>query len=255
MQQANKQSAVVFLQRSELPAREDVEAALCDLTGAVLTWHEEHELESTRALSVFIESQHIAVSIIAAPLPREMYAEPLNASGLEGEDRGRIENHGSHVRVISMKTQEIIEPADRMWMVYRIAARLADMDRGVILAPASGVFVMDLDIGYVDTRTDDNVPPMDLWIGVEMGKDGVARSVGAGVAGVPEVELGELGEMPPEEIYSSVMHALVYLRQIRRELVPGESLHIGYQPWLWEVKSGDADRIHLERTPIKLNVS
>jgi hypothetical protein len=254
VQQANKQSAVVFLRRSELPERKEVEAALATISGSLVTWHEEHELENTRALSLLLEGQHIAVSIIGAAIDPEMYGKILDDAGLAPEDREVIESHGSHARVISMKSDEVFEPADRMWLVYRVAARLSGLDGGAILAPASGVFVLGLDTEYVDSRRDDNVPPMDLWVQVVMEKSGEARSIGASVVGVPEVSLSEITGMDPEEIFTSIMGTLVYIRQIRRPLVTGESLHIGNQYWEWKVVSNEDELVRLQRVPLKLNI-
>lgn len=246
MQKADKQSTVVFLRPTELPARTRIEEALGDL-GAVLQWHEEHELDSTLALSLLIENIHIGVSVIAASLGPALYEKDLAASGLDHADRNRISAHGSHARVVSMKTETPAEPADRMWMVYRVAARLCALDGTAILAPASGVFVLGVDKEYVDSRRDDNVPPMDLWVQVEMGRDGIVRSRGALVSGVPEVALAGIEGLAPAEIYSTMMDVLVFLRQIRRELIPGEALHVGEQAWDWTVTSGDKDLVSFER--------
>jgi len=250
MEEAHQQSAVVFLPQSELFSREEVEGALGDIEGAVLTWHEEYELEDTKALSLHLEGQHLAISFLKAPLVPALYHDLLDASGLEDDDRQQIEAHGSHVRVISMKTGEIVEPADRIWLVYRAAVRLAGLGQGAVLAPLSGVFVMGVDPSYVDSRREENVPPMDLWVQVELGQDGVARSRGAGIGGIPEVELSGIAELEPDQIYSSVMDTLVFLRQIRRFLVAQETVHIGRQPWQWEVTEGEETLVKLNRIPL-----
>jgi hypothetical protein len=246
VQKADRQATVVFLGPSELPSRAAVEAALGDI-GATLQWHEEHELESTLALSILIEDIHVGVSIVAAPLPPALYEKHLAASGLDAGDQERVAAHGSHARIISMKTETPAEPADRMWMVYRVAVRLCGLGGVAVLAPASGVFALGVDTAYVDARRDDNVPPMDLWVQAEMGTDGIARSRGAFVSGVPDVELSGLDVMEPGEIYSTIMDMLVFLRQIRRELVTGESLHVGAQGWDWKVTTGDKELVKFVR--------
>ena len=245
MEKANKQSAVVLFRGAEPPSKETVENALSDL-GAKLAWQGEAD-DGSSALLLELGDHQIAVSLLATPLANANFADALASSGLDGSDEQGIQGHESHGRIISLETAEPTEPADRMWLVYRIAARLINLGGAAILAPSSGVFVLEVDTGYVDSRREENVPPMDLWTQVEMGQDKIARSVGAAIAGVPEVELKGLDGLEPDVIYSTVLGALVYLRQIRREMTPGESFHIGDQKWFWAVTSGSPELVQLER--------
>ena len=241
------QSAVVFLNNDELPPRERVETALEGLGGCV-EWHEEHELGATYAFSVELEGGIIGVSVIGGPLERELYDKPLETSGLPDDDRQAIEGHGTHARIVFMEERgDPIEPVLRMTHVYRIAARLSTMDGVAVLAPGSGVFVMGLGPEHVDNTIDDEVPPLDMWIAVEKTGDDVAKSVGAKIVGIPEVELTGIGLLDAETTFCTVMDALLYLRRIRRELVPGEVLHIGRQPWDWMTLKGPEGLVKMKR--------
>lgn len=246
MKKKKKQSTVVFLGPDVLPEREQIEAVLADL-GANLQWREEHEIAHTRALSLKLNDAEIALSVIGAPMEPELYTELLEMSGLSQEDKAAILGHGSHARVVYMDEETPVEPVNRMTAVYQVATRLGRMDGVAVLAPASGVFVLGLTPEHLDEAIEREIPPLDLWVAVEMKDDDHASTTGATHIGLPELELSGVGILDPDSIYSTVLDILLYLRRIRRELVPGETLHVGQQPWSWITMRGSDDLVKLRR--------
>jgi hypothetical protein len=246
---ANKQSAVLFQKGQGLPPRQAVEDALQDLSPK-LQWLEEHETEVSRALSVHLGDQQLAVTLWGQPLAPELYQEMLTDSGLQAEDQEQIANHGSHVRIVSMKSEAVAEPVERMGLVYRVAARLASLDGLAVLAPGSGVFVCGLLPEHVDTPLSQEVPPLDLWVQVEMHGDDEAKTQGTTLLGLPELELHGVGLLPPEAIFATTMDVLLYLRRIRRDFVPGETMHVGRQPWQWVADKCTTGQVILRRQPL-----
>lgn len=242
-----KQTAVVFLRSGELPKREIIETALQDL-GGQLTWHEEHEIGASYALSLTIDDAVIGLSVIGGPLERDLYEQAIELSGLQDEDKKAIESHGSHSRIVFMESgAEVVEPVICMTHVYRVAARLSALDGVAVLAPGSGVLILGLKPEHVDRSVDDEVPPLDMWVAVEMLSDDVAKTTGAATVGIPEVELSGVGLLDADATFSTAMDALLYLRRIRRELVPGEVLHIGQQPWDWMAIKAPEGLVKLKR--------
>lgn len=247
MKKTTKQSAVVFLRSDELPKREVFEKALEDL-GAQLTWHEEHEIGASYALSLTMNGAVIGLSVVGGPLERDLYAQAVELSGLPDDEKKAIESHGSHARIVFMESvEELVEPVICMTHVYRVAARLCMHDGVAVLAPGSGVLILGLESEHVDRSIEDEIPPLDMWIAVEKLSDDVVKSTGAAIVGIPEVELRGIGILDAETTFSTMMDTLLYLRRIRRELVPGEILHIGRQPWDWMAIKSPEGLLKLKR--------
>lgn len=193
------------------------------------------------------EDQRVAVNFLAEPAADALYVEHLRGSGLDESDQRAVRAHRSHGRCSFMDTDAVVEPSDRMGAVYKVAARLSAMDGIAVLAPESGVFALGLRPEHVDGRLEQGVPPLDLWIQVEMTGEDRARSVGAPAAGALDVELVGVTGMSPDEVFDSVLGAVAYMERIRRELIPGETLHIGSQPFRWIALKGKKDLVVLQR--------
>jgi len=245
-----KQSAVIFFRDNQLPKREDVLSSLTDLQGKY-TWQEEHELEGTMALSIEFAQANIGVSFFGAPLEERLYLPMLETAGLDETDVEAIKNHGSHARLVFMEEAEPIEPVERMGRVYRVAARLNSLDGLAVLAPGSGVFVIGITSEHVDKPLEAEVPPLDMWVTVEKKGDDVARSVGASVIGIPEVELEGVGILDAENTFTTVLDVLLYIRRIRRPFVEGEILHVGMQPWNWLAEESSKERMKFRRVALE----
>ena len=239
------------MESPELPSREALESALEGLASGFV-WRKEHEAGGILALEVAIGDSKIALSLIGEALEPKMYEDALEVSGLAPKEVEAIENHAAHARIVYLEEEEPVEAVLRMTLIYQIAARLTQLGSIAILAPASGVFVLGLKPEFMDKPEDPEVPPLDLWVAVEKVSDDKARSVGATQLNIPDVELDGIGILGAEAIFSTVMDMILYLRRIRRELVPGETVHIGRQPFKWfTMRSKDKKLIKLRRVELE----
>lgn len=239
----------MFFAGGGLPEREAVLASLTDLEGDYF-WLEENETKHTYALNARIGDATVAISIVGAPLDAEMYLPYLEVAGLDKADTEAIKRHGSHSRIVFMDEEDPIEPVNRMALVYQVAARLYTLDGVAVLAPASGVFVIGIEPEHIEKPLERDVPPLDMWIAVEKTEDDKVKTIGADYIGIPNIELEGIGLLSPESTFSTVMDVLVYLRRIRRELIPGETLHVGTQPWNWLTMKGTKKLVKLRRVEL-----
>lgn len=244
-----RQSTVIFLRSEKLPDRAAVEAALAECCSG-LSWHEEHETERGLAATVNLGDSQVALSILAIKLEPDLYADPLEVSGLSAEEKAMIEGHGSHARLVYIDESAPVEAVDRMALVYRVASRIAALDGVAVLAPASGVFILGLQPEHVDEAMKNETPPLDMWVALEKTEEDVVRTVGASYLDLPEVEAEGIGILDPETTFSTVMDVLLYLRRIRRELIPGETLHVGDQPFRWMTMRSSDGSLRLRRVEL-----